>query len=213
MNTRYAIKEWIPPAIFKLIRNRRRDKELGFEGDFVSWDSATAACGTRGYAEQNILQKTLTSVLAVKKGEAVFERDSVLFDEIKYSWPLLCAILLAAAKKNSELNILDFGGSLGSSYFQNKKFLDLLPQKIHYGVIEQSHYVNIGNEKISNSNLRFYKSITGFMSDAGEVDLLIISGVLQYLRSYLRILDDLLSKEIKFVCVDRTPFSRGGGSE
>lgn len=211
MNTNQVIKEWIPPALLKLIRNLRRDHGFGFEGEFESWDAAAAVCGTAGYEEQNILQKTLASVLAVKNGQAVFERDSVLFDDIQYSWPLLGAILLAAADKKDELNIVDFGGSLGSTYFQNKKFLDALPQKIRYCVVEQTHYIDIGNEKISDDNLRFYKSISDFLSDVGEVHLLILSGVLQYLSNYFKVLDDLLSKEIKLVCVDRTPFVRGGG--
>jgi len=212
MKARKVIKEWIPPVLLKVIRNlKKKHNGLGFEGEYSSWDAAAAACGTAGYAEQNILQKTLASVLAVKNNQAVFERDSVLFDEIQYSWPLLCSILLAAADKKDELNILDFGGSLGSTYFQNKKFLDALPQKIRYGVVEQSHYIDTGNEKISDSNLRFYKAITDFLSDAEEVHLLMLNGVLQYLSSYLEVLDDLLSKEIKFVCVDRAPFVRGGG--
>ena len=58
----------------------------------------------------------------MKRGEAVFESDSVLFDEIKDSWPVTAALMCAAARSNGELYFLDFRWSLGSSYFQNRRF-------------------------------------------------------------------------------------------
>ena len=72
---------------------------------------------------QDILDKVLAATLKVKQGQAVFERDSVLFDEIEYSWPLLAGLMWAAASNGGKLNVLDFGGALGSSYYQNRKFL------------------------------------------------------------------------------------------
>lgn len=212
MDAKNVIKELLPPAFLRLIRNLRNGKNgFGFEGEFSSWDAAAAACQTAGYAEPNILQKTLKSVLAVKNGQAVFERDSVLFSEIQYSWPLLSSILLVAANTHNNLRILDFGGSLGSTYFQNKKFLDGIPHKISYGVVEQSHYVDVGNEQISDENLSFYKNITDYIADIGKPHLLILNGVLQYLENYSDLLKDILSKDIELIVVDRTPFVSGGG--
>jgi len=212
MDAKKVIKELLPPAFLRLIRNLRNGKNgFGFEGEFSSWDAAAAACQTAGYAEPNILQKTLKSVLAVKNGQAVFERDSVLFSEIQYSWPLLSSILLVAANTHNNLRILDFGGSLGSTYFQNKKFLDGIPHKISYGVVEQSHYVDVGNEQISDENLSFYKNITDYIADIGKPHLLILNGVLQYLENYSDLLKDILSKDIEFIVIDRTPFVAGGG--
>lgn len=212
MNLKVLVKELLPPALFRFVRGIKRDKStISFEGDFNNWSDAFAECHTSGYAEHNILQKTLESVLAVKTGEVVFERDSVLFDEIKYSWPLLCAILLSAINSKTYLKILDFGGSLGSTYFQNKKFLDATLKKVIYGVVEQSHYVETGNEKISNRSLRFFYSIEEYLRKWGKPDILIFSGVLQYLSSPFDILEEALSKGVKYVCIDRTPIIRGGG--
>ena len=56
----------------------------------------------------------------------VYERDSVLFDTIRYSWPLLSDLLRAASEDQNHLSVLDFGGSLGSSYYQNRVFLSHL---------------------------------------------------------------------------------------
>jgi hypothetical protein len=52
----------------------------------------------------------------VKTGEAVYERDSVLFDEIQYSFPVIAALLRVASANKGKLNVLDFGGSEKSHY-------------------------------------------------------------------------------------------------
>ena len=95
-----------------------------FTGDYSSWEEALKFCD--GYNKPNILEKVKNSLLKVKKGEAVYERDSVLFDHIEYSMPLLVSLLYMTTVYKNNLNILDFGGSLGSSYFQNRKFLEKL---------------------------------------------------------------------------------------
>jgi putative methyltransferase (TIGR04325 family) len=64
----------------------------------------------------------LEAPLKVRCGEAVFGRNSVLFDEIQYSWPVTAALMWAAARNNRNPHIIDFGGSLGNSYFQDKIF-------------------------------------------------------------------------------------------
>ena len=45
----------------------------------------------------------------MKNGEAVYERDSVLFDEIQYSWGLLAGLQKAALENDGKLCVLDFG--------------------------------------------------------------------------------------------------------
>jgi putative methyltransferase (TIGR04325 family) len=69
-----------------------------------------------GYDSEIILEKTRDALLKVKNGEAAYERDSVLFDEIQYAWPLLTSLMWVAAQAKGILNVLDFGGSLGTTY-------------------------------------------------------------------------------------------------
>jgi putative methyltransferase (TIGR04325 family) len=97
-------------------------KGYGWYGNFKSWQEAKEA--STGYDAENILHQVKTSLLKVKNGDAVYERDSVLFDKIEYSWELLAALMWIAAQNKGELHLIDFGGSLGSSYYQNKSFLD-----------------------------------------------------------------------------------------
>ena len=104
------LKYYIPPILYDAI-DKLLNYKYGWKGNYKTWQAALD--NSSGYDSDLILQKVKDATLKVKKGEAVYERDSVLFDEIEYSWPLLSGLMLAAAKRNGELNVLDFGGSLG----------------------------------------------------------------------------------------------------
>ncbi|MDV3001980.1 MAG: hypothetical protein N5P05_003586 [Chroococcopsis gigantea SAG 12.99] len=75
-----------------------------------------------GYDKDIILETVKNSLLQVKEGQAIYERDSVLFDKIEYSFPVLTMLLKVALENDSKLSVLDFGGSLGSHYFQYRNF-------------------------------------------------------------------------------------------
>lgn len=77
----------------------------------------------KGYDSHKILDKCKRATLEVVNGNAVYERDSVLFDAIQYSWGLLAGLQYAAICTNNKLNVIDFGGSLGLTYHQNSNFL------------------------------------------------------------------------------------------
>jgi hypothetical protein len=62
----------------------------GFRGDYKNWSDA--AKDSVGYDSDIILSKVLDSSLKVIKGEAAHERDSVTFERIQYSWPLLAGL-------------------------------------------------------------------------------------------------------------------------
>ena len=171
-----------------------------FSGDYASWAEASNMC--KGYSAQNILDKTLESVMKVKSGEAVFERDSCIFDKVQYSFPLLSCLFKVAVENNNELNILDFGGALGSHYFQNKDFLK--PIKINsWAVVEQPHYVEAGNEKIADGILNFKNTI----DEVDGANVLLLSGVLQYLPNPYDWIEKFIQKGIDYIIVDRTAFS------
>ncbi|MCI1279429.1 MAG: hypothetical protein LKG23_10655 [Nitrospira sp.] len=77
------IKAWIPPAIMQGYRGLRSDV-IRFQGEFSTWASARAA--SSGYDSEAIFQKARAAALKVKKGEVVYERDSVLFDHVEFSY-------------------------------------------------------------------------------------------------------------------------------
>ncbi len=69
---------------------------VGWSGDYSSWKSAQQHCV--GYDAANILEKVKDAILKVKNGEAVYERDSVLFYKIEYAYPLLSASVVVNGK-------------------------------------------------------------------------------------------------------------------
>lgn len=193
---------WLPPAITIIIK-RLRKKDLSFKGNYSSWKIATQKCS--GYSSENILNKVLSATLAVTNGKAIYERDSVLFDEIDYSWPVLTGLLLAAVHNNGRLNVLDFGGSLGSSYFQNRNFLMKLPE-LNWNVIEQPHYVVAGQEHIQEKHLKFYHTIGDCLAE-NQPNVILLSSVLQYLEFPEELLKQLSTIGAKYLILDRTPLS------
>lgn len=199
------VRDWFPPALLHWVR-QIRSEGIRFEGEFSTWEDANALC--TGYDAKEILDKVLTATLKVKHGEAAFERDSVLFDEIEYSWTVLTGLMWAAARTGGKLNVLDFGGALGSSYFQNRKFLLTLPD-LHWNVVEQSHYVEAGRKNIQDEKLKFYKTIKECLSE-NKPNVVLLSSVLQYLPDPFRTLDELAEIKADTLILDRTSFLSTG---
>src|SRR4051812_32502194 len=106
-------KYLLPPATARLLE-RLSTHRIRFEGDFATWHEASSKCA--GYDANDILAHVLAATLNIKRGEAAFERDSVLFDTVEYTWPITAGLMCAAARNAGKLDVLDFGGALGSHY-------------------------------------------------------------------------------------------------
>lgn len=196
--------EFVMPSFGNLLR--RVCGRLHFIGPLDSWAEASAIC--RGYNSSNILEKVLDSSIKVKNGYAKYERDSVTFDELEYSWHVTAALMWAAAKSEGRLNVLDFGGSLGSSYFQNKIFLDSV-KNTNWCIVEQDHFVEAGKAHIQDERLHFFSSIQDCLLNY-KPDVILLSSVLQYLASPFDVLQELSAAGAGVLIIDRTPFSLNG---
>lgn len=192
-----------PPFIFEILKSVF-SKQTKFYGKFDNWYDAKAEC-ENGYDSNKILQKVFESSLKVKNGEAIFERDSVLFDEIKYSWPVTSSLMLAAALENGKLNVLDFGGALGSHYYQNNKFLNLL-SKVQWNIIEQESFVRIGQTHFQSETVKFYLTVSDCLV-YNNPNLVILSSVLQYLPEPWCILNEIIKINARVIVIDRTPYT------
>lgn len=194
-----ALIQCLPAKLFLLLKGH------GWYGSFKNWEEAQAA--SVGYNANNIIQKVKESLLKVKSGEAVYERDSVLFDHIEYSWELLSGLMWVAAQNKGELNVIDFGGSLGSTYYQNKMFLDTLT-KVRWNIVEQAEYVKVGIEYFENDILRFYPTIDACYTDSCEpIQAALFPSVLQYLNSPYDVLKEVMSHHVEYILIDRTGFT------
>jgi putative methyltransferase (TIGR04325 family) len=114
----------------------------------------------------------------------------------------LASLLKIAIENGNTLNVLDFGGALGSHYFQNKEFLSPIEIK-KWTIVEQEHYVKTGKEKIADGILNFADSI----DEIENANALIASSVIQYLRNPYEWLKKIVDKEIPYLVFDRTAFS------
>lgn len=182
---------------------RRESQRIRFTGDFASWGEAERA--STGYSTPEILEKTRVALLKVKAGDAAFERDSVTFNVMRYEFSLLAGLLRAAMASAGRLSVLDFGGALGSSYFQCRSFLSDLDE-LRWSVVDQPPQVACGRKDFANEQLRFYDTISDCLREQ-QPNVLLLSSVLQYLRSPYEALADLLRVAIPFVIVERTAFN------
>lgn len=191
--------DWLPPAIVRWV-DQRTSKGIRFEGDFSTWEEAAAKC--TGYEAEGIVAKVLAATIKVKKREAKFERDSVLFDEIEFAWPVLSGLLWSAARHAGKLSVLDFGGALGSSFFQHREVLQSLPE-LCWNVVEQPHYAEAGTAHIQSEQLRFFNSIENCLGKT-QPNAILLSSVLQYLPDPMTTLRELIAIGADTVIIDRT---------
>jgi len=178
--------------------NRNR---YGYQGNYGSWAEALEVSG--GYDSEQILDKVRDALLKVKRGEAVYERDSILFDEIQYSWPLLAGLLWAASRNGNRLNLIDFGGSLGSTYYQNKTFLSHVPE-LQWSIVEQQNFVECGKRNFETEQVKFYHSLDECMAER-HPDTLLLCSVLPYLERPYELLQEAINRGFSSIIVDRTP--------
>ena len=197
------IKSLIPPILLNTLKKMKNNK-YGWKGNYDTWEDAQS--DATGYDSDKILQTVKTSLLKVKNGEAVYERDSVIFDEVQYSWPLLTGLMFCCAKMRGVLNVCDFGGSLGSTYYQNKKFLDKL-DSVSWNIVEQKHFVKIGKEEFEDNRLKFFYDVDTCIKQENP-NVLLLSAVLQYIEEPYELLTDILKNDFKYILIDRTPFSK-----
>jgi putative methyltransferase (TIGR04325 family) len=195
------IKKILPKFIIRFITGFF----YGWRGNYNSWEEAEKKC--TGYDSKNILEKVKESGYLVKAGSVAFERDSVTFEQIEYSFPLLAGLLWIAAQNKGRLNILDFGGSLGSTYYQNKFFIQSLPE-VNWCIVEQANFVNEGKKNFSDERLKFYESIDNCLND-NKIDTILLSSVLQYFQKPYELLEEIKSKKFNYIIIDRTGFING----
>ena len=193
-----------PPILLDIYRGLTNNR--AYWGDYKTWEKARKACD--GYDSDLILNKVRDALLKVKNGDAVYERDSFLFDKVQYSWPLLAGLLWVASRNGNRLNLVDFGGSLGSSYFQNRKLLAHLPE-LRWNIVEQKKFVECGKRYFEDGHLKFYYNIDDCLKEQ-PADTILLSSVIQYLEKPYDLLREVMQKRFKYIIIDRTAFIDAG---
>lgn len=202
-NPKLFLKQLIPPFLLAIYR---QSGKYGFFGNYKTWQAAYQ--DTTGYDAAVILEKVKDSLLKVKEGKAAYARDSVIFDEIHYSFPLLASLLKIAVENEGRLSVLDFGGSLGTSYYQCKDFLSGL-KELKWSIVEQENFVTTGKQFFEDTHLKFFYDIDSCIH-IEKPDVILLSGVVQCLEDPYKFLEKLLSYNFNHILFDRTAFVKEG---
>lgn len=205
MKLKEFLKQLVPPLLtdaYRRLRYGARKPEYGYFGDYRDWKAALA--DSSGYDSAAVFDKVFAALSLVRDKKAVYERDSVLFDRIHYAWPLLSGLMWIAALKGSRLNVVDYGGSLGSTYFQNEAFLKGLAC-VRWSVIEQPRFVECGKKHFEDGRLKFYGDLRSCV-EAERPDAIILSSVIEYLPDPYGLIGEIIKDGFEFVIIDRTIF-------
>jgi len=198
---KHWLADWIPPHLRRVIRGVSPNGAVSYSGNFATWDDARRH--SDGYDIPAIVERVKQAQLKVARGEAAYERDSVLFDKIEHSYPLLVGLLRAASRNGGTLNVVDIGGALGSTYFQCRGLLEGLT--IRWNVVEQPAFVECGNAHFQSEQLRFFADLPSCLA-AEPARVAILSGVLPYVEDAHAMLRAVAEAALPTVILDRTPF-------
>ena len=137
MNKIFNIKNVIPPFIYNFLKKLFPPK-YGWFGNYADWEEAQA--NSSGYGTDLIIKKVKNAAMMAKNGEVAFERDSITFTDFEIHYPLMTILLLVSLRNSGKLHVVDFGGSLGSTYFQHLNILNEIPN-LKWDIIEQYDFV------------------------------------------------------------------------
>ena len=100
--------------------------------------------------------------------------------------------------------MVDFGGSLGSTYFQHKELFNNI-QDLKWSVVEQKHFVDCGKRDIEIEALKFYYTIDEALLTQ-RPHVLLLSSVIPYFEKPYQLIESLLNYKFDYIIIDRTAF-------
>ena len=100
--------------------------------------------------------------------------------------------------------MIDYGGALGSTYFQNRIFLQSL-SRVRWNIVEQKHFVDAGKKYFEDDELTFYYDIKSCLNE-NSPNTIIFSSVIQYIKNPYALLKTIKSIGFEFLLFDRTSF-------
>lgn len=169
----------------------------GWSGNYESWQDAMKDC--TGYDDPSITEKTLSSIVETKDQSDRYERDSSIIEGTP-DFAFNSLRWIKSFAKENKINLVDFGGSLGSSFFQLKPSLD--NYSVKWNVIEQEHVAAVGKSKLENEQLKFFSNFQN-IPDASSISTFFSSSAIQYLQDPYKVLHDLNLGQFNYLIFDR----------
>src|SRR5262245_23422888 len=109
--------------------------EISFNGNYKSW--ADAIRNSDGYGGAHIFNRVRESTAKVRDGIAAAERDGFAFAAPQWNFPLNACLSRIALGNGGDLTVLDFGGSLGGTFFQCRDFF-AGTLNLNWNIVEQA---------------------------------------------------------------------------
>lgn len=193
--------EFVPPILKRLVKYSFK---YGWHGRYASWEEAQKR--TTGYNAATILERVSDAAMKVKNGKATYERDAIIYNKIEVAYPLLSSLLWIGSQNKNRLSLVDYGGSLGTSYRQNLPFLQHFDH-LDWRVVEQKMFVEEGRKKFEDEHLSFDYNLEDCLRSFKEpAQLIMFSSSLPYLQEPYKILDNIKQSKIPYLFIDRTAF-------
>jgi putative methyltransferase (TIGR04325 family) len=191
----YLLKQFIPSIASNL---RWFSFKYGWKGNYASFEEANKIA--TGYNAEPILERIKATTHKVVNKEIAYERDGIAYDKPIMNFNMLSALLWIASQKNNSLTVLDFGGSLGTTYHHTAPFLSHL-NKLNWCIVEQPNYVDAGKKEFETDQLHFYYSIKECLQ-YHQPDVIIFCGVIQYIEKTYELLEEVKNTQIPYLLLD-----------
>ena len=187
------LKDFVPPIVVNLVKRSKQNYTL-----YNSYEDALAVCGD-SYEENDLVN-------------VVYEKTRLYRDSLLVQHPFVSDITslriligLSLSIRNSELNVIDFGGACGAHYFSAKTvFGKRITLRWH--VVETPKMVSkaIGLE---DGQLKFFDDLQKAKSGFDHVDLVFSSGALQYVPRPYQFLEQLTETRAANIFISRVGLS------
>jgi putative methyltransferase (TIGR04325 family) len=194
----YPEKKGILPRALHLIKGDWKNRRLQQDGDYSTWNEAEKNC--EKVALSNVLDRVLAATLKIQKGES--NERGVFSGRQRFNPYLISVFSLAAVENGGRLDVLDFGGSLGISYFESRDYLRDIPA-LCWSIVEFPSIVEAGKKHFQTEELAFYESLDKYLQDHSP-NVIVASGVLQYLPDPWSVIARLLGIGAQYVLIART---------
>jgi putative methyltransferase (TIGR04325 family) len=172
-----------------------------WSGRYRDWEAAARACRKISLeGQRRACEWALGEVLA---GRALFERDSLLQHQPITCWPLMLALCDLQARGTPQPTVLDYGGGLGSVYFQHRAWY-AADRLVTWNVVELPEIAATGQRLVQDSQLRFFGSLEEAVHQKPP-DLILAAGIMPMVPSPEALLDTLASLGASWVFLDRIP--------
>lgn len=201
---RSGLKKVLPGRLRRWLRRRFGWRWL--RGDYPDWASAEAAAGSAG--DGFAVERVVRAARAVKSGQAAWDRDGVMFSDPAAHAPLLAALEKISEEAGGRLDLVDFGGGLGSTWHQHRPWLRAA-RTVRWRVVELPSLVAAGRREFSDDVVTFHSTLDEARA-AGEPFVILFSSVLQYLPNPYALLAAQVQAGWAHIIIDRVGLNAGG---